>query len=41
MNSILFDDRIMMAIIHEDDFVSRVVGEWRNSCERVIAIIRE
>jgi hypothetical protein len=24
-----------------DDFVSRAAGEWRNSSERVIAIIRE
>jgi hypothetical protein len=31
----------MMAITHEDDFVSRATGEWRNSSERVIAIIRE
>jgi hypothetical protein len=31
----------MMAITRENDFVSRVAGEWRNSSERVIAIIRE
>jgi hypothetical protein len=31
----------MMAIIREDDFLSRTAGEWRNSSERVIAIIRE
>jgi hypothetical protein len=31
----------MMAITREDDFVSRGEGEWRNSSERVIAIIRE
>jgi hypothetical protein len=31
----------MMAITREDDFVSRAAGEWRNSSERVIAIIRE
>jgi hypothetical protein len=31
----------MMVITREDDFVSRTAGEWRNSCERVIAIIRE
>jgi hypothetical protein len=30
-----------MAITREDDFVSRAAGEWRNSSERVIAIIRE
>jgi hypothetical protein len=29
----------MMAITREDDFVSRAAGEWRNSSERVIAII--
>jgi hypothetical protein len=29
----------MMAITHEDDFVSRAAGEWRNSSKRVIAII--
>jgi hypothetical protein len=27
----------MMAIIREDDFVSRAAGEWRNLSERVIA----
>jgi hypothetical protein len=31
----------MMAITGEDDFGSRVAGEWRNSSERVIAIISE
>jgi hypothetical protein len=31
----------MMAINCEDDFVSRAAGEWRNSSERVIVIIRE
>jgi hypothetical protein len=31
----------MMAIIREDDFVSRAASEWRNSFERVIAIMRE
>jgi hypothetical protein len=35
-NSILFNERIMMAITHEDDFESRAAGEWRNSSERVI-----
>jgi hypothetical protein len=40
-NSILFNERIKMVIICEGDFVSRAVGEWRNSHERVIAIIRE
>jgi hypothetical protein len=40
-NSILFNERLMMAITREDDFVSRAVGEWRNSSERKIAIIRE
>jgi abortive infection bacteriophage resistance protein len=29
-NSILFNERIMMAITREDDFVSRGEGEWRN-----------
>jgi hypothetical protein len=29
-----------MAITREDDFVSRAAGEWRNSSERVTAIIR-
>jgi hypothetical protein len=40
-NSILFNERIMMAITHEDDFESRAAAEWRNSSERVITIIRE
>jgi hypothetical protein len=31
----------MMAITREDDFVSRVAGEWHNSSERVIVIICE
>jgi hypothetical protein len=32
----------MMAIsTREPDFVSRAVGEWRNSSKRVITIIRE
>jgi hypothetical protein len=31
----------MMAITREDDFVSRAAGEWRNSSQRDIAIIRE
>jgi hypothetical protein len=31
----------MMTITREDDFVSRAAGEWRNSSERVIAIVRE
>jgi hypothetical protein len=31
----------MMAITREDDFVSRAEDEWRNSSERVLAIIRE
>jgi hypothetical protein len=31
----------MMAITREVDFVSRAAGEWRNSSERVIGIIRE
>jgi hypothetical protein len=31
----------MMAITRKDDFVSRAEGEWRNSSERVISIIRE
>jgi hypothetical protein len=34
-NSILFNERIKMAITREGDFVSRAVGEWRNSSERV------
>jgi hypothetical protein len=40
-NSIFINERIMMAITRKDDFVSRAEGEWRNSSERVIAIIRE
>jgi hypothetical protein len=28
----------MMANAREDDFLSRAVGEWRNSSARVIAI---
>jgi hypothetical protein len=40
-NSILFNERIMMAITREDDFEKRGAGEWRNLSERVIAIIRE
>jgi hypothetical protein len=31
----------MMAVTREKDFVSRASGEWRNSFERVIDIIRE
>jgi hypothetical protein len=31
----------MMDITREVDFVSQAAGEWRNSSERVIAIIRE
>jgi hypothetical protein len=31
----------MIAITRKDDFVSRGVGEWRNSSEQVIGIIRE
>jgi hypothetical protein len=31
----------MVAITREDDFVSRAAGEWRNSSERVVPIIRE
>jgi hypothetical protein len=27
--NILFDERIMMAVTREDDFVSRAAGEWR------------
>jgi hypothetical protein len=30
-----------MAITREDDFVSRGAGEWLNSSERAIGIIRE
>jgi hypothetical protein len=37
----LINERIMMAITRDDDFVSRAAGEWRNPSERVIAIIRE
>jgi hypothetical protein len=41
-SSLLFNERIMMPITHHEvDFVSRAAGEWRNSSERVIAIIRE
>jgi hypothetical protein len=40
-NSILFNERTMIAITREDDFVSRAAGEWRNASERAIAIIRE
>jgi hypothetical protein len=40
-NSTLFDERIIMAVNREDDFVARAAGEWRNSSERVTAIIRE
>jgi hypothetical protein len=29
-----------MGITREDDFVSRAAGEWRNSSERVVVIIR-
>jgi hypothetical protein len=29
----------MMAITREDNFLSRAAGEWRNSSERVVAII--
>jgi hypothetical protein len=31
----------MMAITRTVDYVSRAASEWRNSSERVIAIIRE
>jgi hypothetical protein len=31
----------MMATTREGNFESRLAGEWRNSSERVIAIIRE
>jgi hypothetical protein len=31
----------MMAITREADFLSQTAGEWRNSSERVIAILRE
>jgi hypothetical protein len=40
-NSILFNERIMMAVTREDDFVSQAAGEWRNSSEQIIAIIRD
>jgi hypothetical protein len=30
-----------MAVIRDDDFVSRAEGEWRNSTERIIATIRK
>jgi hypothetical protein len=40
-NSILFNERIMITIICEDNFVSRAAGELRNSPEGVIPIIRE
>jgi hypothetical protein len=30
-----------MAITHEDDFVSRAEGEWRNSSKRELVTIRE
>jgi hypothetical protein len=38
-NSILFNERIKMAITREGDFVSRAACEWRNSSEGVIAIM--
>jgi hypothetical protein len=31
----------MMAITREDNFLSRAAGEWRNSSERVVAIISQ
>jgi hypothetical protein len=31
---VLFNERIMMAITREDDFVRRAEDEWRNSSER-------
>jgi hypothetical protein len=37
----LFNERKMMAITREADFMSRGAGQWRNSSERVIAIMRE
>jgi hypothetical protein len=37
----LFNERIMMAITREDDFVSRAEGEWCNSSEPRIAITHE
>jgi hypothetical protein len=40
-NSIRFNERIIMAVTRDDDFVSQAAGEWRNSAERIIAIIRE
>jgi hypothetical protein len=36
---VLFNER-MMAITRKDNFMSRAADEWRNSSERVIAIIR-
>jgi hypothetical protein len=39
-NSILFNERIMMAITREMT-LRCPAGEWRNSSERVIAIIRK
>jgi hypothetical protein len=38
---ILFNERVMMAITHEDDFVSRAEGESCNSFDRVTAITCE
>jgi hypothetical protein len=35
--SILFTERIMMAITREGDFLSRGEGEWRNSSEPLSA----
>jgi hypothetical protein len=40
-NGIVFIEWIMKAITRANDFVSRAVGEWRNSSERVISVIRE
>jgi hypothetical protein len=34
---VLLNERILMAITREKDFVSRAAGEWRNSSERIIA----
>jgi hypothetical protein len=34
---VLLNERILMAITREEDFVSRAAGEWRNSSERIIA----
>jgi hypothetical protein len=31
---VLFNERIMMAITREDNFVTRAEDEWRNSSER-------